>query len=128
MHFSLGRSTLVSDPSALPRSSAGSLLLFWRRLGFTLAFLLRCFLLTLRLVFCLLFSAVLLIVILVGRLIVLQFLVLGSLALCLGSAFGGFVLGSSFVLIFTACLFVFFGEFGSLWYGGSAYSRQEMFK
>lgn len=66
MHFSLGRSTLVSDPSALSCSSGGSLLLFWRHLRFTLAFLLRSLLLTIRLVFCLLFSAVLLILILVG--------------------------------------------------------------
>lgn len=92
MHFNLGRSTLFSDPSALPRSSGGSLLFFSRRLRFALAFLVRSLPLTIRLVFFLLFSVVRLIGILVGRLIVLQFLVLGSLALCLGSAFGGFVL------------------------------------
>lgn len=90
MRFSLGRSALVPDPCALPRSSGGSLLLFWRRLGFALAFLVDSLLLTLRLAT--LFFVVFVIGVLVRNLIVLQFLVLCGLALCLRSAFGGLVL------------------------------------
>lgn len=76
MHFSLGRSTLVPNPSALPRSNDGSLL-SGRCLGFALAFLVRSLLLTFRLAFIrlvfffFLFFLVLLIGILVGRLIAL---------------------------------------------------------
>lgn len=98
MRFGLGRSALVPDPCALPCSSGGSLPLLWRCPGFALAFLVRSLLLTLRLaalsrlVFFSLFFVVFLIGVLVGREIVLQFLVLGGLALCLGGAFSGFVL------------------------------------
>lgn len=87
MRFSRGRSALVPDPCALPCSSGGSLLLFWRRLGFLLACLVGSLLLTLRLaalfrlVFFFFFFVVFPIGVLVGRIIVLQFLRLGGLAL-----------------------------------------------